>query len=334
MKTYEEMAGSVIKRIREYELKKEKQQKKICMLTCGIAIVVILSATVINIVIPSYARGLPVIGNVFAYIQDNLDFAGNYSDHVYKLGDTVVSNGTSVTLSEVYCDGMNLYVSYVIESDRFQQINGKNGYSDTQLEYYESSYAYDDTEMISLPDFGIRGLEGKFIDEKTFVGAETYSLSDKSFPESFNLCITIDSFNMIGHEDKKITGKWSFDLVVKTDHSSIVTYEINEANQGHSIDKVIVSPIMITVFTSYPDIYGKSVRYHVGSFSDISPQDEVAANGEYGNTSGITRIPRARVGKEIYIYVYDSATLDTESGRPYRERIEDKSIVKTIISLQ
>ena len=334
MKTYEEMADSVIRRIKENELISQKRKKRTCRLACIITVICILSLMGINTVIPSYARGLPVIGGIFAYIQDNLDFSGNYSDYAKQLDIPIDSNGTLVTLSDVYCDGLNLYVSFIVESSCFQKLKENKDCIDTQLDYVASSYAYDDSEIIKLPDFGIRGLEGRFIDERTFAGVETYSLSDRTFPEDFRFHIDISSFSMIGQGEKKISGNWKFDVDVKTDHSDIVTYEIGEENEGHSIDKVVVSPIMITVFTSYPDIYGKTVRYHVSSFSDISPMDEVSVNGEYGDTSGITRIPRNHVEKELYIYIYDSAALDAEDRKTYRERVEDKAIVKTIITLQ
>ena len=46
---------------------------------------------------------------------------------------------------------------------------------------------------------------------------------------------------------------------------------------------------MITVYTSYPDIYEDTLAYRVYVFGDLSDEN-IGYSGEYGATRGITRI--------------------------------------------
>ena len=89
----------------------------------------------------------------------------------------------------------------------------------------------------------------------------------------------------------------------------MVTYEINKEAKGHTIDKVVVTPIYVTIYTSYPDIYGGTTSYEVRSYTDGYADEDISSQGEYGRTSGITQIPRIRVNNDLHIYVVNSPTL-------------------------
>ncbi len=60
--------------------------------------------------------------------------------------------------------------------------------------------------------------------------------------------------------------------------------EVSE--RGHSIDRIVVPPLLVTIYTSYPDIYLKrdSIDYLVQCFSDKS-ELPVAGNGTAGATA-------------------------------------------------
>jgi len=150
----------------------------------------------INVCIPIHARTIPFLGSAFAFVQDNLDFAGVYSNYAFEIGDSAVDNGITVTLSEIYCDGISLYAGFVVESEKaFSEISPDN-YKNGQLYYEGAAYISGESERMKLSDFGIAGLEGQFYDEYTFVGIETFSLNALAFPSEFEFEMKIDSIGL------------------------------------------------------------------------------------------------------------------------------------------
>lgn len=333
MKTYEEMADCVLERITVY---KKKQKSRRYLFRCISAILsafVIVLLISINLAVPAYARDMPVLGNVFSYVQDNLDFMGIYSKYAFSIGDKSENNNISVTLSEVYCDGNNLFVSYIIESELFGEELLSDCYSRNQIGYSATSYYSYSGNAVYLNDLGVTGIEGYFCNNSTFVGVETLSLNKSEFPETFTLHISIESIDLLGKTPKIFKGNWNFDIKVNTNKNDCIVYDINRENNGHSIDQIIASPIMLTVYTSYPDLYSGTVRYMVIAYSDLSPDKDITQMGEYSATTGVTKIPRNRIGKFCDIYVIDNDTFK-EDERPYtRETVENHAIVSAHVSL-
>lgn len=320
------------------ERKKRTNIKEITiriMAACAAFVFAIFAA--LNVWAPVYARKIPFLGGAFAYVQDKLDFAGLYSNYAFEIGDTAVNNGITVTLSEIYCDGTSLYAGFVVESEKaFSEIS-PDDYSNGQLYYEGSAFISGGSERTKLNDFGVTGFEGQFYDEHTFVGIETFSLDDSDFPSEFSFEMKINSIGRTwsdGTNDQTVRGKWRFMASAKSNTDDVVTYEINEEVDGYMIDKIVVSPVMITVYTSYPDLYSGTARYQVKVFSDISPDEDIHVQGRYGAAAGIGQIPRNRVDHVLYIYVLDRDQLcKTGAEMGAREEIEEHAIVWTEISI-
>lgn len=308
--------------------------KKVTYAAAAFAMFLIL-AVAVGVMNPVFAKSLPFVGSVFRYIQDEMDFAGLYSSYADEIGERAENNDISVYISEAYCDGSNLFLSYQIESEiPFSDYVGKE-YVQSQMDY-ANVIKINDFPELKLNDFGIRGLEGKFLDEYTFVGAETYSLGGMEFPDSFVLDISINSWilMLMDGSECSIPGNWKFSIPVEVNEEDINTIQVGISEQGHSIDKVVVSPVMITIFTSYPDVYGDSLNYEVLVFSDSSDQD-IAFAGVYDRTKGITRIPGSWVGDVIDIYVLDHSSHSSLGADGHsRENVEKYAIVHTQINLR
>ena len=308
--------------------------KKITCAVAAFSMFLILMIT-IGAMNPVFAKKLPFIGSVFHYIQNEMDFAGLYDNYADEIGEQAENNKISVCISEIYCDGNNLFLSYRIESEiPFKDYVDKE-YVQSQMDYTNIITIKDFPEL-RLNDYGIRGLEGKFLDDYTFAGAETYSLGEMEFPDSFTLDISINSWilMLMDGSEYSILGNWKFSIPVTVNKKDINTISVGMSNQGHSIDKVVVSPVMITIFTSYPDVYGDSVNYEVLVFSDLSDQDITFA-GVYDSTEGISKIPRSWVGNVLDIYVLDHSSHSAlgAEGHLY-ENIKKYAIVHTQIDLQ
>lgn len=84
---------------------------------------------------PTTAAKLPIVGRMFQYIQEKLEFSGNYEGYADEVGTVYSNNGISVTISEIYCDGTVLIISYKIESKTaFQNYSGDTSTS-VQMHY-------------------------------------------------------------------------------------------------------------------------------------------------------------------------------------------------------
>ena len=102
---------------------------------------------------------------------------------------------------------------------------------------------------------------------------------------------------------------------------------------GHTIDSVLVSPVMATIYTSYPDIYGDTVDYSVVVLGDKSDEN-IGRIAIYGKTDGITKVPREEFDNTISVYVIDNSILERAGKRiPNREDFEEYAIVKAVIHL-
>ena len=333
-KYYEEAACYEHKRKNyHYSNERSKNLKKITIrIMAACATFVLMFFVAINIWAPVYARTIPFWGSVFTFVQDKLDAAGLYSNYAFQIGDSAVDNGITVTLSEMYCDGTNLYAGFVIESEKsFSEISPEDYNINMQLDYAGDSYISSGADRMILDDSGVTGFEGQFIDEYTFVGIETYSLDGFNFPSEFVFEMKIDWIGAIhthGIIGKPVNGNWIFSAAVKSNTDDVVTYEINEEVNGHTIDKIVVTPIMITVYTSYPDLYSGTNRYQLKAFSDLSPDDDITHYGRSDATTAITQIPRNRVDHNLCIYVLDYDQLcKTGAERGSREEIEEHAIV-------
>ena len=50
---------------------------------------------------PVLASKIPLLGDVFSHIQDQVDVTGSYSNYAQTVGQAVTDSGISVTVSEI-----------------------------------------------------------------------------------------------------------------------------------------------------------------------------------------------------------------------------------------
>lgn len=156
---------------------------------------------------PALAANIPLIGHVFEELGSSLGFSGDYSNYAKPLADSAAAgadeastetaqketdaqaatesaytktvDGVTVSLSEIYCNEMALYLSMVIESE--------DPIPDTMLDQngnplIDLNASWGDTEMkLSYnPDFDLTQgiLDGKLIDENTYAGVLRVDLGE------------------------------------------------------------------------------------------------------------------------------------------------------------
>ena len=144
----------------------------------AVAVIVIFSGLCISH--PAFAKEIPLVGNIFSKIGYKLGFGGEYESYAEPISSdesgqaaalTQTTDGTTVTLQDIYCDDKSMYISVAVESreafpiDQIYEIDGMK-----RLEVYDSrvnySFATDSTYQCYCFDY----IEGEFEDDHTFVG--------------------------------------------------------------------------------------------------------------------------------------------------------------------
>lgn len=222
---------------------------------------------IVGIVNPVLASKIPFVGNVFEVIEKNIYFPGNYSQYATSINETAYSNGIGITLSELVCDGQTLYATYIVENDEpFKNTSWGNG-KELDMNQLEVEAEYNQLDFTNEePDVsGFSGLEGEFIDENTFVGVETYDLSniEEDIPDEFIFKTKLVSIENYATEENSKDyvkkGTWAFNVPVKVNKS--LKKEIITDNLENDIVKV--KSVVITPFKSIV-----KVEYKKGNWDD------------------------------------------------------------------
>lgn len=313
----------------------------ICRIVAAAVVVLIVASVSINVVNPTMASNLPIVGSVFEYIQKRIYAIGDYKSYATSVNEIQESNGVSVTLAEVYCDGYNMFVSYKIQSKKAFKEYGGEYFRDKYMNFKYSYAISTDSGKKELINTDINGLEGEFVNENTFVGYTTYNLKDEAFPEKFNLVLQISDVGMyyLNTQDKLtsiVNGMWKFDVPVEVNKSELQVIEVNESKDGKSIDKIIASPTMITIYSSYPaGEYKNNANYTIWCYTQNGTED-VGFMGNYYDTEGVTWISRKDVksGDVLTVYFVDVNNIDEndEAGYFTKEFVKKYAVVeKTIV---
>ncbi len=295
----------------------------------------------ITVVQPVWAREIPFFNSIFEYINEYVTVPGEYGEYASNVLTASEDNGVKINLSEIYCDGENLFISYSVESKKPFSSYEKGKYNKRQLLTENISLTIKSgklTRKLETTGYG-ESMVGTFADDHTFAGAAYYMDEKESFPEEFTLEITIPSLKLQSDSaekyDRLIPGVWNFSVPVTVNCKDIKTITPKVAKRGHSIDRIVVSPLLVTIYTSYPDIYLKrdSIDYLVQCFSDKSDLP-VAGSGIAGATTAFDKISRSDISGTLRIYVADAKDMEKHSADENSEEdVKKYAIVHTAITL-
>lgn len=264
--------GVINQNIQRALLEKSKPTRNYRKVITGVSASLLLF-TVLGISNPAIASKMSIIQNVFETIQKNFFYGSDqYSTYSTSIGETITSNGVSITLSEVLCDGENLYISYIVEKDPpFLYQLEEDGSKITKLypNYSENKVSFSDKTPKQIQ---INEIQGEFIDDYTFVGMTQFELHslDSPIPEEFMFETTFTSivnatFNsIINHgfsgdpmQYDKIIGDWNFKIpvTVNRDLSTSMTHQ-NEDSDIISEVKITKTPFQYRLELTYREHEG------------------------------------------------------------------------------
>ena len=159
--------------------------------------------SVVCITNPAMADNIPVIGSVFREIGSSLGFAGDYEEYARPLEEGVNTetateqtfDGTTITLSEVYCNDTAMYISMLIKTeDVFPETFMMQNSDMPIMCLWESSWTASYNPDYEYPLLNAN-LDGKMLDEHTYAGMLRMELPDISYSEKEGETVTVpDAF--------------------------------------------------------------------------------------------------------------------------------------------
>ncbi|CAM3997404.1 DUF4179 domain-containing protein [Mesobacillus zeae] len=241
------------------QAKSEQPKGKIKRPLAVAAILFGLAGATAGFAFPTAASNLPLIGNIFKFLDEESGFYDNYKEYSTELNMTEESNGVKVTVNDAIFDGESVSVTYSIES---KQDLGE--------------------EPVIFQNLDIKGSDGmtgssqlKKIGENKYVGIMTGSNFSKDDPESVKVDWGIDGISVLneGHEsEKEIKGNWDFAFKVNATDSlkQTIGKSVKQDGLKVNIDKISMTPISFVLY--YSQEVPKKIR---DKWHDVSVDLEV-----------------------------------------------------------
>lgn len=358
--------------IRSGKIQVNKKKKILKILYPGVAAAIIILLGFLGFSNPALAGKIPFIGRIFRTIESNIGYSGNYSEHatVITAPENILENNNdsqanmatnndsenkinsdsdtnaysqasgdiTITLSEVVCTDMSLYISLEIYNEEGfpEELNLLKNMDTYTLTYNflfpisSNTFDFSTNEEFPPPEV----IEGDYADAHTFLGVIRLDMDRirdiaglDTLPDEFTYSINISGFWGIMNEIKEyqttheITGEtttiqsrdrklynglWCFTIPVVLDRSDTQVKEIMETNEdGIGIARVTKTLYEMKAELILPDTLpnGKEpCDYHIV----ITDADGKILDSQ-GNIMEIYSL-YGRNTDTVHIYVVDNMT--------------------------
>ena len=222
----------------EKGVKYKKSQKRKVKYIAMVAVFSLIFTT--GLVTTGVADEIPILGNVFKELRNELGLRGEVKG-VNISTEPIVQNGVSIQAQDALCDDYGVYVSFVVKTDKDKPF--LNNLNDKQLLVSERGVV--DFEEGELETLGLSGLQGKFIDEHTFIGVKSFSFNGKKdIPKNFNINVEFESIALNSVEDNvpRVSGNWKFNIPVEY-KKGIKEINTNIKNGNIEIEKISIGKL-------------------------------------------------------------------------------------------
>ncbi|WP_288479191.1 DUF4179 domain-containing protein [uncultured Clostridium sp.] len=222
----------------EKGVKYKKSQKRKVKYIAMVAVFSLIFTT--GLVTTGVADEIPILGNVFKELRNELGLRGEVKG-VNISTEPIVQNGVSIQAQDALCDDYGVYVSFVVKTDKDKPF--LNNLNDKQLLVSERGVV--DFEEGELETLGLSGLQGKFIDEHTFIGVKSFSFNGKKdIPKNFNINVEFESVALNSVEDNvpRVSGNWKFNIPVEY-KKGIKEINTNIKNGNIEIEKISIGKL-------------------------------------------------------------------------------------------
>ncbi|WP_134686725.1 DUF4179 domain-containing protein [Brevibacillus migulae] len=259
-------------------IRKNKGGKAKRIIAAAIIGAAIGSTAYIGISNPAYAASIPVIGDIFRFLDNGRTGVYDlYKENANDINMAKESNGIQFKIQDAIFDGKTVSFTYEITSKR----------------------DLGEKPLISMPPLNIQGYTGGLtgsnhvekIAEGSYIGQADYSIDGEM--DRVKCMITFDSIRLIDTSNKEeIKGKWSFafqlDAVKRKE--IIVNQSVEKDGFTIKIDKIQKTPMSFVMM--YSQLVPEAYRNHLVDVTvDFEVRDDVGniyegrQNGGQGDTS-------------------------------------------------
>ncbi|UII56129.1 DUF4179 domain-containing protein [Cytobacillus spongiae] len=251
-----ELEKAKVKNTLKRSINKKRKMKSWKKNVAVASILVSLSATTFGLTFPAYAKNIPVIEDIFRFIDngrtessiDSNDVKDeekglyyNYKKFSNEINITKESNGVKITVNDAVFDGKTVSITYSIESE---QDLGENAFIDSP----------------DIEGVGAIGGSGKTtkIDKNNYVGILTLSNLEETKLDIANIKWDIDSIQNTDNQTK-IQGDWNFDFSLNAVDSTMQISDSSSEQNGVklNIEKISVTPMSFIVY--YDQIVSENI---------------------------------------------------------------------------
>lgn len=246
---FEEMEVSELEKARvKSSLKKsiiQKEKRKSWKLKLvAAAMVCSLSVSAIGLAFPTYASNIPIIGDVFKFLDE--ETYGHYKEFSTEMNLNAESKGIKMTINEAIFDGNTVTVTYTIESKKALASN---------------------IAMLNHPP-NIQGARGMVsndviskVDDKHYVGVSRFTPFELDLKEGEPINIDWKINHLILEEDgADIKGKWKFNFSLQATDSTVQLSDKFSEEEGVrvAIEEIMVTPMSFIL--QYDQIVSKQTE--------------------------------------------------------------------------
>lgn len=266
-----------IKKNLKKSINQQKKRSRWVRKVAAVAITLGLSISVFGLTFPTYASNIPVIGDIFRFLDnERTGLYDDYKDYSTAINMTEESKGISVTINDAIYDGKTVTLTFSIET---KQDLG--------------------TDPIILDNLDIKGATGMAgtskvtkVDESHYVGIITASNLDLTNQEKAKVKWSIDSMTN-SENQKEITGSWNFALALNATESNTQSSDSSVEQRGVrvNIEKISFTPMSFIVY--FEQVISEQVRNMWNGVNvDIEIKDDLGnrysgqGNGGTGDSEG------------------------------------------------
>lgn len=274
-----ELERAIVKKRLKQSIRKKKGWNSKGIIAVALAGLVIGSTAYVGITNPTYAAGIPIIGDIFRFLDNGRTGVYDlYKENSNEINITKESNGIRITIKDAIFDGKTITYTYEINTDK--DLGAR--------------------PMVGMgPSFDIvnytGGLTGSERVEKvaggTYIGQANYSVSGELDQVKCKLKIE-DILVADLNKEEKIRGNWlfKFQLQAVERNSKAINQETEKDGFTVIIDNIIETPMsfIIEYTQQVPEAYRNDWD---GVFTELVVKDDLGNVYEGQGNGGEGHVP-------------------------------------------
>ncbi|WP_047155358.1 DUF4179 domain-containing protein [Aneurinibacillus tyrosinisolvens] len=238
-----ELEKAKVNKALKQSINKKKKMKSWKKNVAVASIIAGLSVTTFGIAFPTYANSLPVIGDIFRFLDNGrAGLYDDYKEYSNEMNITQESKGIKVTINDAIFDGKTVFLTYSLKSE--QDLGEKPAI------------------LGNLDIKGSKGMTGSSqilkVNENNYVGlvkAANVGLNDK---DTVKVKWGLD--RILTDRQEEIKGDWNFALTLKATDSDVKLIGRSAEQDGVkvNIEKLSLTPMSFIVY--YDQEVSKEIR--------------------------------------------------------------------------